>query len=468
MLIRRAEIRHGTVADVRIAGPSVIAIDSDLPALPGEAVLEACGAALLPGLHDHHLHLLALARSLESLRCGPPEISTEEQLLQRLAERAGSGPDGDAGWIRGIGYHESVAGDIDRTWIDRVVPHRPVRIQHRSGRLWIVNSCGLARLVQGGAQPGTPPQAGALATGRLFDADQWLRVRLGGSPPALSQVSTLLASFGITGITDASARNSHDEFRHFLAASGQGELLQQAIVMGDASLDSTADFGAVRRGPTKIYLREAALPALDALCASIARSHAADRAVAVHCVTEAEAVFAITALATAGSRPGDRIEHASVAPPEVMALLAEHALTVVTQPNFVRERGDAYLVDVAARDRPWLYRGRGFLDAGVALAAGSDAPFGDPNPWLAMQAAVDRRTPSGQVLGEAEALSPEDALALFSGDPMAPGRRCPPLARGSPADLCLLDRAWSAARTDLAAVQVVATLQNGRLIWQRR
>ncbi|MCC7182658.1 MAG: amidohydrolase family protein, partial [Rhodocyclaceae bacterium] len=130
-------------------------------------------------------------------------------------------------------------------------------------------------------------------------------------------------------------------------------------------------------------------------------------------------------------------------------------------------RGDAYLTDIPGREQPWLYRGRAFLEAGIALAAGTDAPLGDPNPWFAMQAAVDRRTLSGRVLGDAEGLSPEEALALFSGDPLAPGGGLARIAQGSSADLCLLDRPWAAARADLAAVEVVATVQNGRLSWRR-
>ena len=86
------------------------------------------------------------------------------------------------------------------------------------------------------------------------------------------------------------------------------------------------------------------------------------------------------------------VEHAAVAPPDVASRLAKLSLTVVTQPNFVRERGDAYLADVEPRDRPWLYRGRGLLEASVPLGGGTDAPFGDPDPWAAMRAAVDRRT----------------------------------------------------------------------------
>ncbi len=103
----------------------------------------------------------------------------------------------------------------------------------------------------------------------------------------------------------------------------------------------------------------------------------------------------------------------------------------------------------------------------TANSPGSIAPLGDPNPWLAMQAAVDRRTLGARVLGDAEALTPEEALALFSGDPLAPGRRLARIAPGSPADLCVLDRPWAAARADLAAVNVVATMQRGRLSWWR-
>ena len=469
MLIRNAQLLSGTIADVRIDDTRIAAVDRGLTAGPGEPVLDAGGGALLPGLHDHHTHLLALASSLESLRCGPPEVLTEEHLEMRLRERAAQSDGSHADWIRGVGYHESVAGDIDRAWLDRVVPDRPVRIQHRSGRLWIVNSRGLAQLAAGAGQPGTVPSPdhAALAAGRLLDADRWLRERLGGQPPALHRVSARLASFGVTGVTDAGARNSPEEYRHFVECTARGELQQHLLVMGDASLDGAADTGSVRRGPTKIYLRESALPAPDDLCVSIGRSHAAGRAVAVHCVTETEVVFAISALASAGSRPGDRIEHASVAPPDVLSLLAVHGLTVVTQPNFVRERGDAYLADIPGREQPWLYRGRAFLEAGIALAAGTDAPLGDPNPWFAMQAAVDRRTLGGRVLGDAEALTPEEALALFSGDPLAPGGSLACITAGIPADLCLLDRPWAAACTNLAAVKVIATVQSGRLSWQR-
>lgn len=461
MLIRNAEIHGLGLAHLRIAGGKVAAIGRDLQARDDEAVLEAGGGALLPGLHDHHLHLLALAAALESVPCGPPQVHDAEELARALGRRAAETP-GD-GWLRGTGYHESVAGDIDRHWLDRVVPDRPLRIQHRSGRLWILNSCALERL-QADADAPLERLAGR-PSGRLYDADAWLRQRLGSRPPGLERVGALLARYGITGVTDTSQHNGPEELAHFAAEQARGHLRQHVLAMGDARLDGAVPSSDVTPGHFKVHLHEIDLPPFDALCDDIRRSHEAGRNVAIHCVTRTELVFACAALDTAGSRPGDRIEHASVAPPETLPALAALGLTVVTQPNFVLERGDLYLKEVDPADRPWLYRARGLLAAGIPLAAGSDAPYGDPNPWLALEAAVTRRTRNGQPLETGEALSPEQALALFTSpahDPGAPPRR---IEVGAPADLCLLDRPWAAAREHPGAVQVLATWRNGQPTW---
>jgi predicted amidohydrolase YtcJ len=223
--------------------------------------------------------------------------------------------------------------------------------------------------------------------------------------------------------------------------------------------------GGVLIGPHKFHLHDADLPELSEVCAAIEASHAAQRPVAFHCVTRAELVFALLALREAGCIAGDRIEHAAVTPPDLLAQVAELGLTVVTQPNFIAERGDAYLRDVDSTDQPWLYRLRGFLEAGVALAGSTDAPFGDANPWKAMQAAVDRRTAAGAVIGASEALSPEEALNLFLAPLVSPGQPPRLLAAGQPADLCLLDRPWAEARQALGAVRVQCTFKAGVVVW---
>ncbi len=105
-----------------------------------------------------------------------------------------------------------------------------------------------------------------------------------------------------------------------------------------------------------------------------------------------------------GTVAGDRIEHGAVVPAELRAELARLGLTVVTQPNFVAERGDDYLAEVDPGDQPFLWPCRSLLAAGVAVAAGTDAPFGRPDPWRLVDAAVNRRSPSGAVIGADERL----------------------------------------------------------------
>jgi predicted amidohydrolase YtcJ len=468
MLIRAAELHFSEILDVRIAGGRIAAIGQQLAVEGGEEVVEAGGGALLPGLRDHHLHLASLAAARASLQCGPPQVHDAGQLAEAL--RAAVKGD-EASWLRGIGYHESVAGLIDRHWLDRHIPQRPARIQHRGGRLWIFNSRGLELLRPEDEAP--LERSGGELTGRLYDNDRWLRRRLGRQRPDLGEVSRHLASLGVTGLTDTSPNNSPEEWLWLRQAQQRGELLQDLLLMGDASLDAgmdaqpaTAECPGLAVGPHKFHLHEARLPDYQAVREAIAASHRAGRNAAFHCVSAAELAFAVGALREAGIRPGDRIEHASVTPPEWLAELAGLGLTVVTQPGFVAERGEAYLEQVEAADQPWLYRLRGFLDAGVPLAGSTDAPFGDAHPWRAMQAAVTRLTAAGRPLGPGEALGPEQALALFQYPLATPGRDPARIEVGAAADLCLLDRPWARQRHDLAAARPRLTLRGGQPIWR--
>ena len=137
-------------------------------------------------------------------------------------------------------------------------------------------------------------------------------------------------------------------------------------------------------------------------------------------MTAAQLVVTLEALRSAGSHPHDRIEHAAVVPDAGLADLAVCGATVVTQPNFVAERGDQYLVDVPDAEHHELWRVASLRRAGVPVALSTDSPFGDADPWAAMRAAVHRRTPSGTVLGDAECVSAPEALAMFLGEPDRP------------------------------------------------
>lgn len=465
MLIRRCEIDGRGLLDVRIADGCILEITDRLAAEPGEPVIDAEGGALLPGLHDHHIHLFAIAAAARSVACGPPAVTCLDELARSLADHRVA----DDEWLRGVGYHESVAGDLDRVVLDRLVGDRPLRIQHRSGAAWFLNSRGVESLGLDGAvdAPGVERFADGRATGRLFRCDKLLRETVTGErAPHLAAVSQRLARYGVTGVTDATATNGKQELRMLTDASDAGDLLQRVVVMG-ARFVPAQHHSAVSVGAVKLLLDEYSLPALEELARDIEHAHADGRAVAIHAVTRTEMVLACGALEAAGVLAGDRLEHASVMPPALAEWIARLGVTVVTQPNFVRERGDSYLRDVDAADQPWLYRCRGALDAGIALGGGTDAPYGDPDPWLAMQAAVMRRTRDGALLGDAERLTPERALALFTSSPSAPGGPPRRVTVGAAADVCVLDRPWSRAREELSSSMVTATVVAGGVVWHR-
>jgi predicted amidohydrolase YtcJ len=527
VLIRSAEVETFGDLDVRISDGVVTRIGR-----PGERLvrerhepeIDAAGGALLPGLHDHHVHLMAVAAAGASVRLGPPDVVDRAAFATRLraaADRAAasqsargarpasaSGPGRGSGWVRGIGYHPSVAGDLDRFALDVIVPDAPVRIQHRGGALWVLNSAALRRIdAEGCDLPGVERTADGSPTGRLWRLDDWLSTVVPPVPVDLAAVGRAAAAAGVTGFTDATPARRASDAAALIAAVRSGALPQRLTLMGpvpfpeatprpapepaaEATSGSAAGSGPRlglgaeagagvgsdggtrwRPGPHKIMLDDVSLPAPSDLAGRIGAAHRAGVPVAVHCVTRVQLVVALAAFTEAradaansrdGGRPGvstgDRIEHGAVVPAELTGTIRALGLTVVTQPNFVAERGERYLAEVDADDLDCLYPCASLLAAGIDVAAGTDAPFGDPDPWRGVRAAIDRRTAAGRELLPRERVTPRTALGLYLGPAHRPGR--PRRIRvGLPADLCLLraplDEALLAPGTDQVAMTII-------------
>jgi predicted amidohydrolase YtcJ len=411
-LIRGAEVDR-KIVDVRFDGLVVRQISPHpLTPLGDEEVIDAGRCALLPGLHDHHLHLLATARAATSI-----DVAAG---LEPLA----TAPAG-RGWLRAVGG----ADDLDAAALDRVAPGRPVRVQHHSGAMWVLNSAGLAAVQAAEAtEAGIERDADGTPTGRLWRLDDWLGSRVDDDPPNLGPLGRRLSGYGITGVTDATPH---------LGAGAQ--LIHSARLPQQIHFLAADPPSWGTTGPRKIVLEDHDLPTYSELREVIADARVLGRAVAAHCVTRESLLLFLAVLDEIGAVAGDRIEHASIADETTVERIARLGVAVVTQPGFICQRGDRYLSDVPAEDVPDLYRYSSLIEGKVGVVPSSDAPYGPLDPWTVMRAARDRRSDSGARVNVKEWVAAAMVLDGYLRQPdalQAPRRR---VIAGAPSDLVLLE-----------------------------
>lgn len=464
-------------ADVRIIAGIVTEMAPSLARPPGERVIDCHGAGVIPGLCDHHLHLHAMAAARSSVRCGPPAVTTPAELAAALAAAV---PD-QAGWIRGAGYFESVAGDLDATALDRMRADVPVRVQHRSGALWILSTAALHAInASAAAHPGIERDQAGRPTGRLWRADDWLRAQLAAPAdtapsapaplasgasrpfPSLVEIGTELLGYGITAVTDATPDLTDAAIAHISDSMTRGELPPRVHLLGVPLGGRVPATAGLTVGPYKIVLADSGMLTFPELTERITAAHGSGRPVAVHCVTREALVLLVAALHETGTVRGDRIEHAGIVAEEMVGDLSRMGVRVVTQPGFLADRGDDFLRDLPAAEHADLYRCGSLARAGVPVALSSDAPYGPADPWAVMAAAVDRRTASGVLAGAGERISFGAALDAYLGAPEDPGGAPRRIRAGLPADLVVLREPVAALPGDASPVRAVAAA--GRLI----
>jgi predicted amidohydrolase YtcJ len=431
-LVRGAEV-DGQIVDVRFDRSIVLQVSPHpMTPLEDEEVIDAERCALLPGLHDHHIHLLATAKAAES-------IDVSHGLEPLAAAPPGSG------WLRGVGG----ADDLDAAALDQVVRDRPVRVQHTSGAMWVCNSAGLAAVhAEEATEAGIERGRDGSLTGRLWRLDHWLGARVDDDePPDLVPLGRRLTDLGITGVTDATA--SLGAGAHAILAAAR---LPQHVLF----LATDPPPGGLI-GPRKIVIEDHELPTYDQVREEVADARVLGRTIAVHCVTREALLLILAVLDEIGAMPGDRIEHAAIADGDAIARLARLGVAVVTQPGFILKRGDRYLDNIAPEDIADLYPYASLVEAGVTVVPSSDAPYGPVDPWTVMRSARDRRSSSGVRVNVKEWVAAAMVLDGYLRPPdslRGPRRR---VRAGAPSDLVLLGLPLASALDDPRAELVRRT-----------
>src|SRR6201985_2874148 len=126
------------VSGGRITGVAddAVAAAGGSAAIPPANVIDLKGAALIPGFHDAHNHMIGFGLSLTEVDLRVDDL---DELYARVAARAAVTPAGE--WIIGAGYDQTRTGaHPDRDGIDRVAPAHRVWLKHASTHLSVVGS----------------------------------------------------------------------------------------------------------------------------------------------------------------------------------------------------------------------------------------------------------------------------------------------------------------------------------------
>jgi predicted amidohydrolase YtcJ len=460
-----------TAEAIGIAGGRVVSAGTRAEvtdaAVPGARILDAGDAAVMPGLHDFHIHLVGLARARRSIALD--DAADGAEVAARIAAAVQRGV-ADT-WLTGRGWNERQIAGIAPEALDAAAGERLAFITSHDGHsAWA--SPRARRLAGLDAATADPPggrlerDAAGLPSGVLretaMDLVASLVTRLQGAALRDDLEATLreLASFGVTGAceagdyTDANGIGPDAAFGDsYSTLSGLGDVIDGRLrltlgIPADA-IAAAAERGmrtaaplhrrrTMRFGWAKEYSDgalgsgTAALFAPrtcgedpdagilrvtpDGLDALFGVGRSAGIGLAVHAIGDRAAATVLDAVERAGpphtAGAADRIEHAQLLRPGDVDRFARLGVTASVQP--IHAAADRDLVDACWDGRQeGAYAWRSLRSAGVRLAAGSDAPVESVNPWLGLFAAVHRRLPSDrrgdwratQALTIAEALS---------------------------------------------------------------
>jgi predicted amidohydrolase YtcJ len=527
-----ADADGSIVEALAIRGNQIVRVGSDRDVLrlrrPQTEVIDARGAAVVPGFNDAHVHLISGGLALDGVDV-TGETSLDE-VLERIRAWAAANP--DRPWVLGRGWNYQLfpGGLPTRQLLDTLVPNRPARILSYDGQTAWVNTPALR--VAGVTKKTADPANGLIVkdlrtgepTGVLKGAAMALVERFAPAPTLDDRARALrdaikeaqrsgITSVQVPGVNiedlelyDEAARSRELQVRVYAALSIQGVMDEGALDRLESLKEKYADSPVFKSGALKIMLDGVIEAHTAAMLAPYAnRADAGSPAIApddlnrfarladarswqilTHAVGDRAVRMALDAYAHAarsnrlpsrGRR--HRIEHVETAVPADLRRFGALGVIASMQPfhaspaaarigtwtrNIGEERASA----------GWPYRT--IAAEGGRLAFGSDWPAAPMNPMLAIHAAVSRASrPDDTKRGwnRAQRSALEMAInAYTSGSAWASfdEQRKGTLEPGMLADIVILSGdvfEGPIGLTELAATRAAVTVFDGKVVYRR-
>ncbi len=414
------------------------------------------GKVVLPGFIDAHSH--PGSSGLQHLREVDCDLRSIKDIQKAIAERTAKTPKG--GWVLGFKYDDTKTSEgriVNIADLDLVAPDHPVRIQHRGGHTFYVNS--QAMKLAGIIESTPDPQGG------LFDRDgssKKLNGRIKESAclefekvipnshtredlrEGVKLISKMMSKTGITSVHDA--YGSPEYLRAFQDAHEAGDLsLRVYCLIGYTHIDKMLEAG-IRTGMGDEWVRVGAMKMTcdgsisertarlsqpymgrpddygilvmteEQLYQYAKKAHDADWQLGVHAngdvgIDTTLRLYERLQKERPRKDPRFRIEHCTL----VNDFLIQRMKTLGVIPTpfstyvyyhgeKMREYGEERLKNMFAL--------RSFLNAGIRPTQASDYPPGPFEPMMALQSSVTRTDIKGNVWGANQKVTVEEAIRI--------------------------------------------------------
>ncbi|HEX5858925.1 MAG TPA: amidohydrolase family protein [Microbacterium sp.] len=464
-------LHDGRIADIAPAG--VLA--------PRGAVVEADGAWLVPGLWDHHVHVVQWALASQRAPLGHADSAAH------AARIMGDAPVLADGRRIGTGFRDALWPDVPSLDVlDEATGDVPTYMINADVHSVWLNTAALRR------EGHEPDGVGILREAPAFEISR----RLNDVDPEVgdalvARMAADAASRGVVGIVDLDMAWNEASWARRLARGFDTlrvefgiypDLLERAIAEGLRSGDPVrgAASDLVSVGSFKV-ITDGSLGTRTAACSHpypgdphnhgmlnvppaallelMTAATGAGLSCAIHAIGDVANSHALDAFAVSGAT--GTIEHAQLVAHADIPRFARLGVGASVQPEHAIDDRDV-------TDRVWAgqtavpYPLRLLADSGARLLFGSDAPVSPLDPWAAIAAATFRTRDGREPWRPDQGIDVATALAASSHG--GTGEDTARIEPGGLADLALCEAdPLSATETGLRDMRVAATVLGGRL-----
>ena len=433
-------------------------------------VVDLEGKTIMPGLIDPHGHVVATAQTLMIVTLG--DVTSKEELLDRLKKELKENPPQGDKWLIGFGYDNTKFEDglhPTKFDLDTVSTEVPITVSHASGHLACVNSKALELYGYAGEDYVVPEGGvvrtvsedsreanGVLEENAILDSEKKKVVISPGFEDvlrAVERVQKVYASLGITTTQDASVELANG-YTHILdTCANTGKLIIDIVGLATQPVTTQLmnDEGTPKREYKNHYKLAGAKTWLDGspqgftawlskpyhvvpkgqpedYCGYGTQTDEVVTQYYVDCINrnlqvhthvngdEASAQFLRCykkALEITGNKNDLRpvMVHCQCLRKEQLDEIKEIGAIPTFFNDHVRFWGDLHHDEVFGPERAQNISPMGWaLEKGIRFTIHQDPPVKLPNQILGIHNAVNRKTESGRVLGEHQRISVMEAI----------------------------------------------------------